>query len=150
MPVSRAMRSQLRRRRRARPGVLAAVTTPTITDAPASASRRAATYPSPPLLPGPHRITIGPVPHRPEVDGKRPDRCRDRGPGVLHQAFLWDADRLGASVRPDHRRARDRRERGATPPNADASPRRSSSKIAGSLAGSAGAGSTVVGIALEA
>ena len=44
----------------------------TITCAPASARRRAATKPSPPLLPGPHRITIGPVPHRSEVRRRAP------------------------------------------------------------------------------
>ena len=38
---------------------------PTTTSRPARARRRAATKPSPPLLPGPHRMTIGPVPQRP-------------------------------------------------------------------------------------
>ena len=61
---SRSRRFQLRvrvRRRRLR----RVETRTAITSAPARARWRAATNPSPPLLPGPHRIRIGPFRHRP-------------------------------------------------------------------------------------
>ena len=65
MPASAAMRSQLRAAAAVR-GRMSAATTATTTcpPAPFRASRRAATKPSPPLLPGPHRMTIGPDPQR--------------------------------------------------------------------------------------
>ena len=63
-----------------------------------SASRRAATKPSPPLLPGPARISTGSV-SRPLNGHERPGRRRDRGPGVLHEALAGGAQllRLGSA-----------------------------------------------------
>ena len=116
-----------------------------MTAAPASARRRAATNPSPPLLPGPHRMTIGPVPQRSGSDGERLDRGGDRRPGVLHQPLLGHAEGLRPAVRAGHRLGRDRRQRRRLGPR-PRRPRRSSSKMVGSSAGSAAdAGSALDG-----
>ena len=56
---SLASRSQLTRASRAL-GLASGATKTTRTARPRWASRRAATKPSPPLLPGPHRTRIGP------------------------------------------------------------------------------------------
>ena len=101
-------------------GRASAATTATMTDAPARASRRAATNPSPPLLPGPHRIDDRAAPPPIEVDGERPDGRRDRGPGVLHQPHLRVAERLGAAVGAGHRLGRDRRAGRPGPPSGGA------------------------------
>ena len=134
MPGSRAMRSQLRAEV-APVGRASAAMTATTTWAPASASRRAATNPSPPLLPGPHRMTMGPVPHRPVSDGERPDRGRDRRPGVLHEPLLADAERLGAAVGAGHRLGTDGRQVRPVGP-AGAKPTEVEPEQGGSLAGS--------------
>ena len=109
-PVSRAMRSQLRAAVAPR-GRASAATTATMTWAPARASRRAATKPSPPLLPGPHRMTIGPRAPAIEVDGERADGGRDGGPGVLHQPLLGTPSAWARRSAPVIASAADRRQR---------------------------------------
>ena len=103
-----------------------------MTRRPASARRRAATRPSPPLLPGPHRIDDRSAPPPSEVDREGPDRGGDGRAGVLHEALLGDAQRLGPPVRAGHRLGGDRREGGRAAQRCR-SPRRSSSKSVGSF-----------------
>ena len=83
--------------------------------------------------------TIGPVPHRPRSVASALDGGGDRRPGVLHQPLLRVAERLGLAVGAGHHLGRDRRQ-GRPGRPARRRPRRSSSKIAGSSAGSAARG----------
>ena len=69
-------------------GRASAATIGEMTDAPARARRRAATKPSPPLLPGPHRMTIGPLTHRPRSAASTRTRGCDRCSRMLHEPLF--------------------------------------------------------------
>ena len=77
---------------------------------PPRARWRAATSPSPPLLPGPARMTIGPRPQRAGVDRRGLERPRrPPTPACSISCCAGNAERLRSPVRAGHRRGRHRR-----------------------------------------